>query len=107
MSEEYEQQKNNIGGRLKNIRKEMGLRKKDIANFLGVSPGIVAFYEDGRRLLSLAGLLQFGKVNPELMLYIIGYRDFPYKLIEEMKKDRDRIIKIDKVNSIYILCDKM
>ena len=51
-----------IGKRMKELRKERGLKQKDVAEALGLSPKAFAHYEAGRR-----------KPNYELLGTIAGY----------------------------------
>ena len=51
-----------VGEKIKRIRQQAGLSQVQIAQFLGIDPGVVAEYENGQRPIPVNHLERFGSL---------------------------------------------
>lgn len=51
-----------VGEKIKRIRQQAGLSQEQIAQFLGIDPGVVAEYENGQRPIPVHHLERFGSL---------------------------------------------
>ena len=97
-----------IGIRLKQLRKQYNYTQKDIADFLDISQSLVAKIENGERNLKMTQLHKLCNlyvVSPEYILYGEGE---PPKLLL-FKKDNKKISleTISKMNKIILNLQEM
>ena len=105
---------NIIGKRMKELRRESGLKQKDVAEALGLNPKAFAHYEAGRRKPNyelLGRIVNFYGVSAD---YLLGFsnlkrgrlareeeliRFLPEQTVRRMKEDRLRVLLYEEVLS--------
>lgn len=60
---------------IKELREEKGVKQKDVADFLGLTPKAYCFYELGKREPSLASLIKLCDYYEVSADYILGRSD--------------------------------
>jgi len=61
-----------MGTRLKNLRIQNNLSRKQVAELLGVSVSVIGLYENGERLPSLPALVKLSAIYKASLDYIAG-----------------------------------
>ncbi|MDE7268273.1 MAG: helix-turn-helix domain-containing protein [Lachnospiraceae bacterium] len=77
--------------KLKEARKNINLSQKEVANYLKISPSIVAGYETGYRTPSTEVLIKLSGLYQCSLDYLVG-----------KKKENQIVIDIDGLNEIQI-----
>lgn len=61
--------------RLKALRTEKGLSQPELANLLGVSNGIISFWENGVNEPTISNLIKLAEVLEVSTDYLLGFED--------------------------------
>lgn len=98
-----------MANRLKELRIENNYTQKELADFLGVTPKAVSFYELGQRQIPNESLVKLSVKFAVSTDYILGKSDekqpqYPSEQIKELaelfdklsKEDQDAILRITK-----------
>ena len=72
---------------------KFNITRKNLANFLNVSSGVVGYWTAGKTVISVRNLWKIGKIKRELVYFLLGYVPFPYYKILELEADREKILK--------------
>ncbi|MFC2076883.1 recombinase zinc beta ribbon domain-containing protein [candidate division KSB1 bacterium] len=86
-----------IGHRIKKIRKELGLSQRKIAKQLGISQGLWGFYERGERRVHVDILLAISQIGDVSLHWLVTGQEL-------MKKDADgRKVSLDQAHGLLLL----
>lgn len=82
-----------IGERISDRRKELGLYQKDLGEAIGVSQSDVCFWENGQRLIPLKYLSTLAETLGASMAYILGEETLAQMLNRQDAADEVRILR--------------
>ena len=78
--------------RLKELRKEYGIKQKDLGAVLGMGATAIANYESGKNKPSICVLHVLADVFHVSMDYLIGYSDIKYPYLSEVSNEDENLL---------------
>lgn len=73
--------------RLRELREDLGLTQKQLAEMLNLTQSTIAYYENGRKMPTLENAVRITKIFNTSLDYLVGVTD-RHQALENIKEDR-------------------
>lgn len=91
-----------IATRITQFRESLGIKKKELANLLGVSATTITYFEKGERQPSLKTVMQLSEIFKVPLEYIITDKEYEFQVACRSKgqKNKDKLMEIAEFSRI-------